>query len=509
MAQPSADEQLMLELINNARLDPAAEAARLGLKAGTVSSDSIAPLATTSGLIDAALKQSRYQLENGIVEPSTRGENNDGLYLNGQSRSSVIFDHHDFLFSNSTSRSNILNSSYRAVGVGELKGDFGASNRDASVATQAFGKSSSIFLTGVVYNDTDGNDFYSIGEGRKNVDVAIGGKVSDTLAAGGYNRTVSAGKQTLRIDTAEFKATILNENAKIDLVDGNHLDSSVSLELLSNVRSARLLGTNDLSIKGSSASETLTGNKGDNLLDGKGGNDTLRGGSGQDTLRGGSGNDKLYGDGGNDNLVGDDGDDYLSGGSGTDTLRGGAGKDAMLGGSGNDKLYGDADADNMTGNDGNDRVDGGAGGDTLRGGAGADSLIGGSGNDFLLGESGNDSLYGGSGRDQLTGGEGADRFVYVSVADSKNSSSGRDTIVDFTGDDLIDLRSIDANTELSGDQAFTYRGFGNFTGDAGELRLARSGSDIFLYADVNGDRTADFSIHFDNLSDLYKSDFLL
>ena len=51
MAQPTAFEQYFLELVNRARLDPAAEAARLGiglndgLAAGTITTAAKAPLA--------------------------------------------------------------------------------------------------------------------------------------------------------------------------------------------------------------------------------------------------------------------------------------------------------------------------------------------------------------------------------------------------------------------------------------------------------------------------------
>ena len=68
MATNSAHEQLILELINRARLDPAAEAARLGiglnegLSAGTISKAAKQPLAANPLLVDAARDHSQWML---------------------------------------------------------------------------------------------------------------------------------------------------------------------------------------------------------------------------------------------------------------------------------------------------------------------------------------------------------------------------------------------------------------------------------------------------------------
>src|SRR4029453_18112190 len=65
------------------------------------------------------------------------------------------------------------------------------------------------------------------------------------------------------------------------------------------------------------------------------------------------------------------------------------------------------------------------------------------------------------------------------------------TIQDFLrGTDRIDLRSIDASTKTSGNQAFSFIGSKSFAGHAGELNFVSG----VLSGDVNGDRTADFRI---------------
>ncbi|HEX6093736.1 MAG TPA: hypothetical protein VFZ07_10315, partial [Dongiaceae bacterium] len=60
MAELTAQEQYLLELINRARLDPAGEAARNGiglndgLASGTITADSKQPLASNGNLATAA-----------------------------------------------------------------------------------------------------------------------------------------------------------------------------------------------------------------------------------------------------------------------------------------------------------------------------------------------------------------------------------------------------------------------------------------------------------------------
>jgi Ca2+-binding RTX toxin-like protein len=158
-------------------------------------------------------------------------------------------------------------------------------------------------------------------------------------------------------------------------------------------------------------------------------------------------------------------------------------------------------------------VSGTPGNDTLRGGIGMDKLLGGSGNDKLFGYDGNDILYGGSGKDYLSGGQGADTFLFKSIKES--TSTAFDVISDWEHApnggtrDHVDLTQIDANTKVAGDQGFGWIGTGKFTGHAGELRYEKHGSYSMVYADVNGDKKADFAIKFDDAVTLYKDDFLL
>lgn len=158
---------------------------------------------------------------------------------------------------------------------------------------------------------------------------------------------------------------------------------------------------------------------------------------------------------------------------------------------------------------GNDSISGGNYADKLFGYAGNDALFGNKGDDRLYGHSGNDKLKGGLGADDLFGGSGTDTFFYASIKDSTISTAGRDTIFDFTTADKINLSAIDANSKTVTNDAFSFIGKGQFTGKAGELRYDQTASNTYIYADVNGDRKADFAIHLDDAVALQKGYFVL
>ncbi|URK89255.1 hypothetical protein LP421_30540 (plasmid) [Rhizobium sp. RCAM05350] len=90
-------------------------------------------------------------------------------------------------------------------------------------------------------------------------------------------------------------------------------------------------------------------------------------------------------------------------------------------------------------------------------------------------------------------------------------TAGQDTIFDFghTQGDKIGLSAIDANSAISGDQAFIFKGTTAFSGTKGELHFDKQASDTYVYGDINGDKVADFVIHFDDAIAFQASDFLL
>jgi Ca2+-binding RTX toxin-like protein len=248
--------------------------------------------------------------------------------------------------------------------------------------------------------------------------------------------------------------------------------------------------------------------------------------AGNDTLTGGTGADKLTGLAGNDTLNGMDGIDTLDGGDGNDMLDGGKAADRMAGGRGNDTYIVDSSGDQV--------IELAAGGtDTIKstvtftlsadvedlkligsaainatGNALGNRITGNAANNLLNGGAGNDILDGSAGADSLTGGAGNDLFDFNLLSDSRGTATDR--VVDFVkGQDRFDFSTLDANSALSGNQAFTFIGKTLFTGKAGELRYDSTSTATNVFLDVDGNKTADFQVRIDGSHSLAAADFVL
>jgi serralysin len=318
----------------------------------------------------------------------------------------------------------------------------------------------------------------------------------------------------------------------------DHVHSTGSYTLKANVERLTLLGTSNASGTGNELGNALTGNAAANRLYGLDGADTLRGQAGNDRLDGGAGGDKMYGGAGNDRYYVNASTDaaYENAGEGTDTVQASVGhtlranvENLTLTGTGNivgkgndlaNTITGNVGANSLYGFGGDDRISGGEGNDRLFGGLGADHLNGASGDDRLIGEDGADLLYGrdgadvldgGAGRDRMFGGLGGDKFVFDDGDFGGATASTADQVHDFSKSqsDLLSLSLVDANVNVSGDQAFAFIGSAAFSGTAGELRFEQGSTHTFVYGDTNGDGVADFAIRVDGLHALGSSDFLL
>jgi Ca2+-binding RTX toxin-like protein len=193
-------------------------------------------------------------------------------------------------------------------------------------------------------------------------------------------------------------------------------------------------------------------------------------------------------------------------------------KDTLFvgGGYGNQVVHGTGNADDMQMGHGTDKARGLGGDDNIYGYYGDDKLWGGSGSDRVSGDRDNDQIIGGQGGDTLYGGPGEDQFIYDRLGYSKARSGGFDTIDDFqTGRDKIDLSNIDANTNRSGDQKFTFveKAGTNFHGKAGELIWGLASdhnrNELALALDVNGDKEADFYLQLHSKTAISADDFIL
>ena len=311
------------------------------------------------------------------------------------------------------------------------------------------------FLTGVAYTDTDGNDFYSVGEGRGGVQVAaqlVGGATTTvtTDAPGGYDAKLAAGTYNVTMSggglgaTLGMTITLANRNIKLDLLGTTAVACSASLIMGANLVGLTLLGTEDLSGTGNALANVSAGNKGANLIDGGAGADTLTGGAGNDTfiLKAGQANGDVIGDfTGNGSAAGDGikFDGFSAAATLTNTsgnlwqiVDGSAIETFTINGALNAADYsfinvGAPPPPPPPDPAGNDTLVGTAAAETLSGGGGNDQLSGLGGNDTLTGGDGNDTLDGGAGADNMAGGLGDDSYVIDSSSDSITEAAGAGT----------------------------------------------------------------------------------
>jgi Ca2+-binding RTX toxin-like protein len=214
-------------------------------------------------------------------------------------------------------RINIVNDGFREIGIGIEVGGRVA-------ITQDFARSGTgSFLTGVAFDDNDGDRFYDPGEGIGSLSISITGSsgtyTTTTMASGGYQYKLAAGTYTVTfsgegIATTKHQVTVGTKNVKLDLIDPATGENQPVPSDPGPVFGNLIEGTPGVdALYGSSAADTINGREGNDALHGKGDNDFLYGGTGDDKISGGKGTDQLIGGDGADMFV-------FAGGSGTDTI---------------------------------------------------------------------------------------------------------------------------------------------------------------------------------------------
>ncbi len=325
MSQATAYEQLMLELVNAARRKTGAQPLAFNSALNTsadrhsdwmIAADAFSHTGSGGSTPTQRMTKAGYAFSGtwasaeNIAWASTRGPSGY------QDEVQLL---HNNLMNSPGHKANILNGTYREIGIGFDVGPFQGWN--GAFVTENFAKSGSkVFLTGVALDDRDGDRFYDVGEGLGGLTVtavgAGGARTVTTQNAGGYSLALAAGTYKVTfsgngITPVTKTVTIGSKNVKLDLIDP-----------VANPRAAQALS-------GDSGDNTLTGASGHDTIKGYAGVDALYGKDGADKLYGGTGNDRLSGQSGNDRLYGEDGKDVLNGGAGSDVLKGGAGADTF------------------------------------------------------------------------------------------------------------------------------------------------------------------------------------
>lgn len=277
--KPDAYEQLMLELINQARMDPAGEFARLVTNVATQTGATanitsaikffnvnlnelanqfnaltpVAPLAWSDQLSQSATTHSQLMIANDLQshnlpgEPSlgdrvkaagfqvqTIGEN---IFLYGED---ALYSHAAFFidWGNTATgiqsppghRNTIMDGANKEIGIGVIAEGNPATQAGPNAITQHIGTSFTTQqkLVGVVINDTDNDNFYDIGEGVSGVTITVTGSngtfTTTTWDSGGYQIALANGNYSVTFSGMNVNTTsnitISNSNVKLDAETG-------------------------------------------------------------------------------------------------------------------------------------------------------------------------------------------------------------------------------------------------------------------------------------------------
>ena len=333
---------------------------------------------------------------------------------------------------------------------------------------------------------TSGSAGYSI-TNTGSATTLTGSAFADTLKGGsGIDILVGGfGNDTYVVDsTADLITELLSGGT--DTV----ISSVTQTVLAANVENLTLTGTAAINGTGNTLANTLVGNAGNN---------TLNGGEGADRMLGGAGNDLYVVDNTSDRVYETTTTSSGVDAGGIDTVQ--SSVSLTLGQFVENLTLTGTAAIKGTGNSLNNTLVGNAGNNTLNGGEGADTLMGGLGTDILIGGAGADRLYGGL--DTVE-----DIFKFLNIADSNQAS--RDSIYNFISEtDTIDLSGIDANGNLTGNQAFLNMSINSNAQDYSIWGI-RSGSNFIISADTDGNAsTVDFQIQLIGITQIDFNDIVV
>ncbi len=229
IAAPSATEQYFLELLNEARANPAAYGASIGVDLSGVAPSQ--PLAFDPRLIASAQEHSldmsvQGYFDHNTPQGETPGQRITAAGFNWQSYGESIAGSPGLDPAGALSaliadegvpdlghRIQLLAmtgmfQSENAVGIGILENSSGPLGNYYTIDT-ANAVTTLPYITGVVMNDANGNGQYDIGEGLGNVTIAIAGVGSvTTWDSGGYSYQLAPGTYTVTASGGSLAAPI-------------------------------------------------------------------------------------------------------------------------------------------------------------------------------------------------------------------------------------------------------------------------------------------------------------
>lgn len=119
--------------------------------------------------------------------------------------------------------------------MGQKIGNFKSSDGTvwkSSMLTEDFAQAgSNYFLTGVIYNDTNNNKFYDVGEGLDGITITANGKSYPVYSTGAYAIPLANGIYGVAITGAPLgnvvnqRIQINNANIKLDVIKNGNTNS--------------------------------------------------------------------------------------------------------------------------------------------------------------------------------------------------------------------------------------------------------------------------------------------
>jgi len=255
-------EQLLLELINQGRANPTAEANRYGidlnqgLAAGTITTTAKQPLAPHQSLVNAAGLHSQDMLDRDYFSHTTLGTTNaaghravaagypgsvnsvgENISWGGSTgpvdQLQQVYDRHESLFRSPGHRQNVMHPPYEEIGPGIRYGQYTSQGTtyNAGMVTENFGvRGINPYITGVVFTDLDDDNFYDVGEAVRSGTITVtntntGAQFTEAIGnSGGYGISVPSGVYSVLAEytvggvagVSSRIVTVNSDNVKVD-----------------------------------------------------------------------------------------------------------------------------------------------------------------------------------------------------------------------------------------------------------------------------------------------------